>query len=152
MIHLLPSRRRRSSCCAAGLLARGSGLFPHLPGAQRQWLRSSEGLRHSQLHGRLRLEVPPGPPDSLFSGGSTPPPPSQGKVYGNSHHMQRGRKMINDIPMASREQASQYDRRLGTRRTAQVMAEDKIAGEPMVRFVNVQKSYDGETLVVKDLN
>ena len=26
------------------------------------------------------------------------------------------------------------------------------AGEPMVRFESVQKSYDGETLVVKDLN
>ena len=26
------------------------------------------------------------------------------------------------------------------------------SGEPMVRFQNVQKSYDGETLVVKDLN
>ena len=25
-------------------------------------------------------------------------------------------------------------------------------GQPMVRFVNVQKSYDGETLVVRDLN
>ena len=24
--------------------------------------------------------------------------------------------------------------------------------EPMVRFLNVQKSYDGETLVVKNLN
>ena len=26
------------------------------------------------------------------------------------------------------------------------------AGQPMVRFVDVQKSYDGETLVVKNLN
>jgi putative spermidine/putrescine transport system ATP-binding protein len=32
------------------------------------------------------------------------------------------------------------------------MAKDAGAGEPMVRFENVQKSYDGETLVVKDLN
>jgi putative spermidine/putrescine transport system ATP-binding protein len=32
------------------------------------------------------------------------------------------------------------------------MAGEASAGEPMVRFVNVQKSYDGETLVVKDLN
>jgi putative spermidine/putrescine transport system ATP-binding protein len=32
------------------------------------------------------------------------------------------------------------------------MAETASGGEPMVRFVNVQKSYDGETLVVKDLN
>ena len=32
------------------------------------------------------------------------------------------------------------------------MARQEAGGEPMVRFVNVQKSYDGETLVVKDLN
>ncbi len=32
------------------------------------------------------------------------------------------------------------------------MAEGNGAGEPMVRFDGVQKSYDGETLVVKDLN
>ena len=32
------------------------------------------------------------------------------------------------------------------------MARPEGGGEPMVRFVNVQKSYDGETLVVKDLN
>src|SRR5512136_1755165 len=32
------------------------------------------------------------------------------------------------------------------------MAKDVSAGEAMVRFVNVQKSYDGETLVVKNLN
>ena len=32
------------------------------------------------------------------------------------------------------------------------MAEGASAGEPMVRFDGVQKSYDGETLVVKDLN
>jgi putative spermidine/putrescine transport system ATP-binding protein len=32
------------------------------------------------------------------------------------------------------------------------MAEGAAAGEPMVRFDGVQKSYDGETLVVKDLN
>jgi putative spermidine/putrescine transport system ATP-binding protein len=32
------------------------------------------------------------------------------------------------------------------------MAEGEVAGEPMVRFVKVQKSYDGETLVVRDLN
>jgi putative spermidine/putrescine transport system ATP-binding protein len=31
------------------------------------------------------------------------------------------------------------------------MIESK-AGEPMVRFADVQKSYDGETLVVKNLN
>jgi putative spermidine/putrescine transport system ATP-binding protein len=32
------------------------------------------------------------------------------------------------------------------------MADGDPAGEPMVRFANVQKSYDGETLVVKNLN
>jgi putative spermidine/putrescine transport system ATP-binding protein len=32
------------------------------------------------------------------------------------------------------------------------MAKDAVLGEPMVRFQNVQKSYDGEVLVVKDLN
>ena len=32
------------------------------------------------------------------------------------------------------------------------MATEVPAGEAMVRFVNVQKSYDGETLVVKNLN
>jgi ABC-type Fe3+/spermidine/putrescine transport system ATPase subunit len=32
------------------------------------------------------------------------------------------------------------------------MAKDAGAGDPMVRFEKVQKSYDGETLVVKDLN
>jgi putative spermidine/putrescine transport system ATP-binding protein len=32
------------------------------------------------------------------------------------------------------------------------MSKDVAAGEPMVRFANVQKSYDGETLVVKNLN
>ncbi len=32
------------------------------------------------------------------------------------------------------------------------MAKGANSGEPMVRFQNVQKSYDGETLVVKDLN
>ncbi len=32
------------------------------------------------------------------------------------------------------------------------MAGRDAPGEPMVRFANVQKSYDGETLVVKDLN
>ncbi len=32
------------------------------------------------------------------------------------------------------------------------MTEKAAAGEAMVRFVNVQKSYDGETLVVKNLN
>ena len=26
------------------------------------------------------------------------------------------------------------------------------AQDPLVRFVNIQKSYDGETLIVKDLN
>jgi putative spermidine/putrescine transport system ATP-binding protein len=29
---------------------------------------------------------------------------------------------------------------------------DRYGGQPMVRFANVRKSYDGETLVVKDLN
>ena len=32
------------------------------------------------------------------------------------------------------------------------MAENGSAGEPMVSFTGVQKSYDGESLVVKDLN
>ena len=32
------------------------------------------------------------------------------------------------------------------------MAKDVLASDAMVRFVNVQKSYDGETLVVKNLN
>ena len=32
------------------------------------------------------------------------------------------------------------------------MADTTSGGQPMVRFVNVQKSYDGETLVIKNLN
>ena len=32
------------------------------------------------------------------------------------------------------------------------MAGENSASDAMVRFVNVQKSYDGETLVVKNLN
>lgn len=32
------------------------------------------------------------------------------------------------------------------------MTGEGVSGEPMVRFANVQKSYDGEQLVVKDLN
>jgi hypothetical protein len=32
------------------------------------------------------------------------------------------------------------------------MAGTTSEGQPMVRFVDVQKSYDGETLVVKNLN
>src|SRR6476660_9018756 len=32
------------------------------------------------------------------------------------------------------------------------MADATSGGRPMVRFVNVQKSYDGETLVIKNLN
>jgi len=42
-------------------------------------------------------------------------------------------------------------RRFGRRRKSSMASEAK-SGEPIVRFVNVQKSYDGETLVVKDLN
>ncbi len=42
--------------------------------------------------------------------------------------------------------------RVKKRIAVEQMREGQVAGAPMVRFANVQKSYDGETLVVKDLN